>query len=73
MAFSPEDIDRMLTTCGSTACRKTVSYGESKVVQRPYPYKPGTKIFYGMATTEEIRVCASHPADQVVWPERDDR
>lgn len=68
--FSTSDIDRMLTTCGSTSCRKTVSYGQSKIVSRPYPYKPGTKVFYGMMTTEEIRVCKEHGEAEVTWPER---
>jgi hypothetical protein len=70
MVLSHDDINRMMTTCGSSDCRKTVTYGESKVVSRPYPYKPGTKIFYGMPTTEEIRVCQGHKDADVKWPER---
>ena len=67
MTISPGDIARMLTTCGE--CRKTVVYGETKIVSRPTPRKPGAKVYYGMTTTQEMRVCNTHPDTGLTgWP-----
>jgi len=67
MTLSLGDLDRLLTTCGE--CRKTVAYGETKIVSRPTPRKPGAKVYQGMTTVQEMRVCSSHADTGLTgWP-----
>jgi len=58
-------LDRYPTVCGE--CHAEVKHSDTKIVSRPKPYPKGTRIVFGMPTTEEMRVCNSH---EVVtnWP-----
>lgn len=61
-------LDRYPTVCGE--CGVNTKHSLTKIVSREIPYPAGTVIFFGMPTTEEMRVCQTH---EVVtnWPKRD--
>lgn len=62
-----ELLDRYPTICGE--CGANVKHSTTKVVSRPKPYPAGTRVMFGMPTTEEMRVCSTHPDDQITnWP-----
>lgn len=62
-----ELLNRYPVICGQ--CNASVMHDETKIVSRPKPYPAGTKVMFGMMLTEEMRVCSTHPDDQITnWP-----
>lgn len=62
-----EMLDRYPTVCGE--CGANVKHSTTKLVSRPKPYPAGTRVVFGMPTREEMRVCSTHPDDQITnWP-----
>lgn len=60
-----EFLDQFPTICGE--CHASVKHSDTKIVERERPLKPGQKLFQGMITHEQLRVCKTH---EVVtnWP-----
>lgn len=63
-------LDGFPTVCGE--CGANVKHSATKTVSRKIPYPAGTVIYFGMPTTEEMRVCQTH---EVVtnWPKRESK